>query len=217
MLKTSLASHTENVFDISAADRHSVSSNYGCVTQTQPWMKIHYHDTLGLRQNGSHFSDDIFKCISFNKNVWISMISSLKLFLLFQLIIFQHWLRWWLGAGQATSHYLNQWWLAYWSIYASLCVNKIMGRVLYINSSWSNYAIWHHGCWSSSDQIPDWTFSVPSLYLNQCWHIVNYITGSIFHWNLIWIWEVYIHEYVCEHVCKMAASMRWYLLSIICT
>ena len=26
-----------------------------------------------------------------------------------QLTIFQHWFRWWLGAGQATSHYLNQW------------------------------------------------------------------------------------------------------------
>ena len=27
--------------------------------------------------------------------------------------IFQHWFKWWLGAGQATSHYLNQWWLIY--------------------------------------------------------------------------------------------------------
>ena len=28
-----------------------------------------------------------------------------------QLTIFQHWFRWWLGAGQATRHYLNHWWL----------------------------------------------------------------------------------------------------------
>ena len=27
-----------------------------------------------------------------------------------QLTISQHWLRYWLGAKQATSHYLNQWW-----------------------------------------------------------------------------------------------------------
>ena len=27
-----------------------------------------------------------------------------------QLAIFQHWFRQWLGAVQATSHYLNQWW-----------------------------------------------------------------------------------------------------------
>ena len=33
-----------------------------------------------------------------------------SLFIRGQLTIFQHWFRWWLGAGQATSHYLNQWW-----------------------------------------------------------------------------------------------------------
>ena len=42
------------------------------------------------------------------------------LFLRNQLTIFQHWFRWWLGIGQVTSHYLNQWWLVYWRIYASL-------------------------------------------------------------------------------------------------
>ena len=34
-------------------------------------------------------------------------------FLRDQLTVFQHWFRWWLGAVQATSLYLNQWWLAY--------------------------------------------------------------------------------------------------------
>ena len=33
-----------------------------------------------------------------------------SLFLRVQLTIFQHWFRWWLGADQATSHYLNQCW-----------------------------------------------------------------------------------------------------------
>ena len=32
-----------------------------------------------------------------------------NLFPWIQLTIFQHWVRWWLGAGQATSHYLNRW------------------------------------------------------------------------------------------------------------
>ena len=48
-----------------------------------------------------------------------------SLFLRFQLTIFQHWFRWWLGADQATSHYLNQWWLFYRRIYASLGLNKL--------------------------------------------------------------------------------------------
>ena len=47
---------------------------------------------------------------------------------LFQMVlstIFQHWLRWWLGADEATSHYLNQWGLIYRRIYASLGLNEL--------------------------------------------------------------------------------------------
>ena len=43
-----------------------------------------------------------------------------SLFSRFELRIFQHCFRQWLGADQATSHYLNQWCLVYWRIYASL-------------------------------------------------------------------------------------------------
>ena len=42
-----------------------------------------------------------------------------------RLTIFQHWFRWWLGAVQATGHYLNQWWLIYRRIYASLGLNEL--------------------------------------------------------------------------------------------
>ena len=35
-------------------------------------------NTLRPRQNGPHFSDDIFKCSFFNENVWISIKISLK-------------------------------------------------------------------------------------------------------------------------------------------
>ena len=42
-----------------------------------------------------------------------------------QLTIFQHWFRWWLGAVQATSHYMNQIWLVYRRIYASLGLNVL--------------------------------------------------------------------------------------------
>ena len=49
-----------------------------------------------------------------------------NLFLRVQLTIFQHWFRYWLGAVQATSHYLNQCWLEYRRIYASLGLNELM-------------------------------------------------------------------------------------------
>ena len=53
-----------------------------------------------------------------------------SLFLRVQSTIFQHCFRWWLGAVQATSHYLNQWWLVYWRIYASLGVNELNRRLV---------------------------------------------------------------------------------------
>ena len=49
-----------------------------------------------------------------------------SLFLRVQLTIFQHWFRLWLGAVQTTSHYLNQWWLVYRRIYASLGLNELI-------------------------------------------------------------------------------------------
>ena len=51
-----------------------------------------------------------------------------SLFLRVKLTMFHHCLRWWLGAGQATSHYLKQWWLVYWRIYASLGLNELSAR-----------------------------------------------------------------------------------------
>ena len=47
-----------------------------------------------------------------------------NLILWFKWTIFQYRFRKWLGADQARSHFLNQWWLIYWSIYASLGPNE---------------------------------------------------------------------------------------------
>ena len=48
-----------------------------------------------------------------------------------ELTIFQHWFRWWLGAVQATSHYLNQWCLVYQRIYVSLSLSELNIPVSY--------------------------------------------------------------------------------------
>ena len=91
---------------------------------------MHYVNTLRPRQNGCHFADDTFKRIFVNKNVRIFIEISLNLFLGVQLTIFQHWFRLWLGAVQATSHYLNRWWFVYRRIYASLGLNELtLGRM----------------------------------------------------------------------------------------
>ena len=48
-----------------------------------------------------------------------------------QLTIFLHWFRYWLGAVKATSHYLNQWWLAYRRIYASFGLNELRNEIIF--------------------------------------------------------------------------------------
>ena len=66
-----------------------------------------------------------------------------SLFLQVQLTIFQHWFRWWLDAGQATNHYLIQWWLDYRRIYASLGLNELIPNTL-VSISWVNACV---ECW----------------------------------------------------------------------
>ena len=71
----------------------------------------------------------IFQTTSSNAFSWmekckLGLLFHWSLFPRVQLIIFQYWFRQWLGAAQATSHYLNQWWRGFWRIYASLDVNE---------------------------------------------------------------------------------------------
>ena len=53
-----------------------------------------------------------------------------SLLLRVQLTITQDGFRQWLGAGQATSHYLNQWCLFYWCIYSSLSLSELISNSL---------------------------------------------------------------------------------------
>ena len=56
-----------------------------------------------------------------------------------QLTIIQHWFRKWHGADQAASHYLNQWWLVYRCIYASLGLIEL--KQWYITNVWRSVII----------------------------------------------------------------------------
>ena len=81
--------------------------------------------SLRPRPNRRHFADDIFKCIFENENEWISPRISLKFVLKVRINNIPSLFIYLLGAVQATSHYLNQWWLVYWRIYASLGLNEL--------------------------------------------------------------------------------------------
>ena len=64
----------------STPSRFWPSSASACFVWISLWGGTTWHDvnTLRPRQNGRHFSDDIFKCIFLNKNMWISIKISLQ-------------------------------------------------------------------------------------------------------------------------------------------
>ena len=104
-------------------------------SQNGPVMHSIHVLLLSVRQNWlTHWGRDKIDAISqttfSNAFSWMKMHEfrlrfHWSLFLRFELTIFQYWFRYWLGAGQATSHYLNQWWLDYRRIYASLGLNEL--------------------------------------------------------------------------------------------
>ena len=91
-----------------------------------PVSGLSWPNSLRPRQNGCHFADDTFTRIFLNEVLEFRLNFHWSLFMRVQLTLFQHWFRWWLGAGQATSHYLNQWWIVHWRINASLGLNELI-------------------------------------------------------------------------------------------
>ena len=113
-----------------------------------------------------------------------------------QLPIFQHWFGKWLGADQAPSHYLNQWWLGYRCIYASLGLNELRIMICHaalqwlwqgmdqrFNSLWSSDAIWRQRSGSTLAQVMACCLMAPSHYLNQCWPIISEVQWHSYKGN----------------------------------
>ena len=78
----------------------------------------------------THWGRDIFQTVFWNAFSWIKLYQFRLIFnrslpIRVKLTKIKHWLRKWLGADQATSHYLNQGLLIYWRIYAALGLNEL--------------------------------------------------------------------------------------------
>ena len=97
---------------------------------TISWMTARAWASIELTHWGQDKMAAILHTIFSNALSWMKMFEfrykfHWSLFLKVQLTIFHHWFRLWLGVGQATSHYLNQWWLDCWRIYASHGLNEL--------------------------------------------------------------------------------------------
>ena len=126
------------------------------VYQAEYLSEQHHYDHIMmndlLTQWGGHKMAAIFQTtFSYMKMYEFRLRFHWSVFPRVKFTIFHHWFRWWLGDDQATSHYLNQWWLVYWHIYASLGLNGL--KIGDINLSFRIYftTIWR------------------SFYLNNIW------------------------------------------------
>ena len=63
-----------------------------------------------------------------------------SLFLIVQSTTLHDWFRNWTGAGQATSHYLNQSLSVYWFTYASLCLNELTFEMLTVRGQQHSFS-----------------------------------------------------------------------------
>ena len=113
--------------------------------------------SIELLQSLTHWGWDkmnaILQTTLSNAFSWITMLEfrlefHWNLFLGVQFTIFQHWFREWLGADQATSHYLNQWWLNYRRIFASLGLIELTKPLIF---HWFSVWLWHIWFLSNED------------------------------------------------------------------
>ena len=104
-------------------------------------VRTWYQQMTSLTHCGRDKMDAISQTTFSNAFSWMKMFEyRLKfhwsLFLRVQLTMSQHWFRLWLRADQATSHYLDQCWLHYRCIYASLGLNELMQNWHPVEWSW---------------------------------------------------------------------------------
>ena len=101
-----------------------------------------------------------WKCVNYRLKINWSLLSMV------QLTTFRLWFRQWLGAGQATSHYLNQWWLFYWRLIASLTLNDLSDSARDPGRTHSELALVLLWCSYEDAVIP----GLPACSCS-CWHV----------------------------------------------
>ena len=163
--------HFRHIFSISQSLATQLINEFHC--KSYPVMEKHCH---GFKVILTHWGRDEMNNIS--QTTFSNVFSSMKMFefrlkfhwSLFprvQLTIFQHCFRQWLGAVEATSHYLNQCWLVYWRIYAS------PGLIYPL--------VTHNGVSSHKKQVkcgvPQWSISGPFSFLIY----INYLYDMSVH------------------------------------
>ena len=110
----------------SGADSNFAIVEYTCLAgESRKSRSIPYLTHWGRDKMAAIFQTTFSNTFSWMKTCKFWLRFHWSLFPKVQIAILNRWFRWWLGAGQATSHYLSQWWLDYRRIYASLGLNEL--------------------------------------------------------------------------------------------
>ena len=143
----------------------------------------------------------------------------LSLFLRFQLTIFQHWFRYWLGAVQATSHYLNQWWLVYWRIYASLSLSELgvksCNHVKICICTTKNYQL--NRLYYLSITLVDsplYTYVILSLF-RPAFCEAPWVWPSTWWWFLNWCWPQRLWYWHCHQNTRTTAMRNVTFITLV--
>ena len=148
---------------------------------------------------GRDTMDAISQTIFSNAFSWMKMYEfrlefHWSLFLRVQLTIFQHWFRWWLGAVQATSHYMNQWWS---NQLTHICVTRPQwvdgSSVMMFHNHDVNRDVEKEGLWLH------WGLNKMDTFCRQHLH-VHFLSRKIivfclqFHWSYVFLILTHWHH-----------------------
>ena len=166
-------------------------------------------NTLRPKQNSCHFGHDNFKCIFLNAIYEGRFGYHCNMFLRLELNISQYW---WLGAGQSTSYYLNQWCLVYRRIFASLSLIELN---IYVHVNTLHRDILLVCCASKVKSEADTSMSnkyEKKYIIQQQVHLylrMNYLWPNLYTWASQCTLTVILFNYFFTHpVAKFPACNR---------
>ena len=111
-----------------------------------------------------------------------------------QLTLFQYRFRYWLGADNATSHCLNQCWLDYRCIYASIGLNELTMKLRMLRCVYK---------W----KCLNWEMTYRNTYVTP-YVVVNQMDFHCFYWRkLLTIWSQW--AYFTEILFQINSSASW--------
>ena len=214
----------------------TIWKNYKCPVNVSHWTKIgsesdgwRIQSTSGtLSHKGRDKIAASFQTTFSNAFSWMKIYKfrlrfHLNFFPSIQITIFHHCFRKWLGAGQATSHYLNQWWLVDWRVYASLGLNELSHWSLGDVAAFSkcNFKIfvilkymWYHSELNANG-LYSWWVNIGSGNVLEPWGnkplpepISTLIYVTIWHHLATMSYQTEVYQ--CMHFCAFELDLHWF-------